>query len=102
MNGKERIQAAISHREPDRVPYDLSGTTVTAITRNAYIRAMEFRGLSAAIANDEIDPVQQIITPAEANLAFLKADTRRIGAHHIPGYQQAKKMKGSIIEVTDF
>ncbi len=102
MNGKERILAAIGHRESDRVPYDLSGTTVTAITRNAYIRAMEFRGISAAIGNDEIDPIQQIITPAEPNLVFLKADTRRIGAHRIPCYQQAKRINGTVIEVTDF
>jgi hypothetical protein len=29
--------------EPDGVPYDLSGTTVTAITINAYQKAIAFR-----------------------------------------------------------
>ena len=45
MNGNERIAAALNHYEADKVPYDLSGTTVTAITKNAYLRAMKLRWL---------------------------------------------------------
>jgi uroporphyrinogen decarboxylase len=102
MTGKERISIALSHTEPDRVPYDLAGTTVTAITKNAYIRAMKFRGLSEKFASDEIDPIQQIITPLEENLILLKADARRIGAHRIMDYQNNKRVTGNLIEVTDF
>ncbi|MCK9413293.1 MAG: hypothetical protein M0Q53_13400 [Prolixibacteraceae bacterium] len=102
MNSRERIQATLSHKEPDRIPYDLAGTTVTAITRNAYLRAMKFRGLSTEIGDDEIDPIQQIITPSEENLIFLKADTRRLGAKRIPDYQNVRRLSGNTIEVTDF
>ena len=35
MNSRERVIATLNHREPDRIPYDLAGTTVTAITRHA-------------------------------------------------------------------
>ena len=49
MNSRERIQTTLSHREPDRIPYDLAGTTVTSITKNAYLRVMQFRGLSTSI-----------------------------------------------------
>jgi len=86
MNSRNRILTALSHNEPDRIPYDLSGTTVTAITRNAYLRAMEHRGLSVAIGNDDIDPIQQIVIPSEENLRYLKSDTRRIGAQRIPNF----------------
>ncbi len=102
MNGKERVLCAVNHTEPDRVPYDLAGTTVTAITRNAYIRAMRFRGLPETIGNDEVDPIQQIITPDEENLVFLHADTRRIGAHRIFDYRHKKRLSDRFIEVTDF
>jgi uroporphyrinogen decarboxylase len=93
---------ALNHQEPDRIPYDLAGTTVTAITKNAYLRAMEHRGLSTEIGDGEIDPIQQIVTPSEENLVLLKSDTRRIGAQRIPNYQNTKRVNGNIIEVTDF
>jgi uroporphyrinogen decarboxylase len=101
MTGKERIAMALAHMEPDTVPYDLSGTTVTAITRNAYKRAMKFRGLSEDYESVELDPIQQIITPTEENLRFLNVDTRRIGAQRIIDYQNEKKVNGNLIEVTD-
>jgi len=102
MNSRERIQTTLNHMEPDRIPYDLAGTTVTSITRNAYLRAMEHRGLSMEIGDDEIDPIQQIITPSQQNLIFLKSDTRRIGAQRITDYHNTKRENGNTIEVTDF
>ncbi|MEO8410466.1 MAG: hypothetical protein ABI478_07830, partial [Propionivibrio sp.] len=78
MNGRERIHKALQHQEADRIPYDVSGTTVTAITKNAYLRAMAWRGLPRDIGDDRIDPIQQIVTPSEENLIYLKADTRRL------------------------
>ena len=102
MISRERIQTALNHIEPDRIPYDLAGTTVTAITRNAYLRAMEHRGFSIEIGDDEIDPIQQIITPSQENLILLKSDTRRIGAQRITDYRNTKQVNGNTIEVTDF
>lgn len=102
MNSNERILNSINHREPDRIPYDLAGTTVTAITKNAYIKAMKLRGLSIEIGDDEIDPIQQIVTPTEENLVLLKSDTRRLGAQRLPDYRNTKRVSGNIIEVTDF
>lgn len=102
MNSRERVQTALLHREADRVPYDLSGTTVTAITKNAYLNAMRYRGFSTEIGADEIDPIQQIVTPSEENLLLLQSDTRRIGAQRITDYRNKKKVSGNAIEVTDF
>ena len=31
LSSRERVEAALSHREADRVPVDLGGTTVTGI-----------------------------------------------------------------------
>ncbi len=102
MTSSERISAALNHSEPDHIPYDLSGTTVTAITKNAYTRAMQMRDLSTYVGTDIVDPIQQIVTPTEENLLYLKADCRRIGAHRIIEYHKTKKVTGSIIEVLDF
>jgi len=102
MNGKERILKTINHREPDRVPYDLSGTTVTAITVKAYQRAMIYRGLSPLYNPELVDPIQQIITPVEENLVKLKSDTRRIGATRILQYEKNKIIENETIVVYDF
>ncbi len=101
MNRSERTQTALNHKEADRIPYDLAGTTVTAITKNAYLRAMRHRGLSAESGDDEIDPIQQIVTPIEENLVFRKSDTRRIGAQRITDYRNSKRMREKLIEVND-
>jgi uroporphyrinogen decarboxylase len=102
MTGRERISAALGHREGDRVPYDLGGTTVTAITRNAFVQAMRIRGLKEAFGFEDIDPIQQIVTPDEEILDYLNVDTRRIGAQRISDYPRNRTVTGKITEVTDF
>lgn len=102
MNSKERISKSINHLEPDRVPYDLGGTTVTSITYNAYMHAMKNKGLSIEYKHPIIDPIQQIVTPVEENLLILNSDTRRIGARRIPEYKPQEKSKGAKERVTDF
>ncbi|HOO99415.1 MAG TPA: uroporphyrinogen decarboxylase family protein [Bacteroidales bacterium] len=101
MNSFERLNTALNHREPDRIPYDIAGTTVTGISRKAFMRAMEFRGLPADYDTREIDPVQQIVTPVEATLKKLNCDIRRLGARRIPDFEDIVKSQGNILEVTD-
>jgi uroporphyrinogen decarboxylase len=45
MNSRERVLAALSHREPDKVPIDLGATIVTAPTRIAYQNLREYLGM---------------------------------------------------------
>ena len=101
MNSRERTALAIHHKEPDRVPYDLGGTTSTSITRHAYVGAMKYRQIPPDVKTSDIDPVQQIVTPSDENLDKLQADTRRIGAPRIPGFRWEKEKHRSHIEVTD-
>lgn len=102
MTGKERILATLDHKELDKIPYDLSGTTVTAITKNAYQKAMAFRGLSTDYNPEMVDPIQQIITPVEENLVKLGSDTRRVGATRILQYDKNKIANGNTITIFDF
>lgn len=45
MSSRERVLAAINHREPDRVPIDLGGTRVTSIEPGVYARLRERLGI---------------------------------------------------------
>lgn len=101
MNSKERLNAALNHKEADRVPYDLAGTTVTGINKKAFVRAMESRRLSTDYDTKEIDPIQQIVTPIEPTLQKLRSDTRRIGARRIPDYEKIVRNTNGVPELTD-
>jgi uroporphyrinogen decarboxylase len=101
MTGAERLTTALNHSEPDRIPYDIAGTTVTGITKKAYLKAMEFRGLPLDYEAQEIDQIQQIVTPVEATLKYLGCDIRRIGARRIPDYESVVKRNGSVLELVD-
>lgn len=101
MKSSERLNTTLNHKEPDRVPYDLAGTTVTGINKKAFVRAMEYRGLSHEFDKKEIDPIQQIVTPIEDTLKQLKSDTRRIGSRRIPDFEKIVTVKDGIWELTD-
>jgi len=101
MDSRERLNIALGHKEPDRVPYDIAGTTVTGINKKAYIRTMEFRGLPAEFDKKEIDPIQQIVTPVEETLKYLRSDVRRIGSRRIPDFEKIVKRNGTVFELTD-
>ena len=101
MKSFERLNTAIDHREPDRIPYDIAGTTVTGISKKAFIKAMKYRGLSTEYEAMEVDPVQQIVTPSEESLRKLNCDIRRMGARRIPDFEEIVRRQGNISEVTD-
>jgi uroporphyrinogen decarboxylase len=77
MNSRERITAALSHREADRIPIDLGGTMVTSITRAAYLPLRKHLGLP-----DEpvvvSDLVQQLPYLGEDLLDRLGSDVRAV------------------------
>lgn len=101
MKSFERLNKAINHQESDRIPYDIAGTTVTGINKKAFIKAMEYRGLSTEYESKEVDPIQQIVTPAEDTLKKLNCDIRRMGARRIPDFEEIASRHGDITEVTD-
>jgi hypothetical protein len=47
MNSRERVIAAIEHREPDRVPVDLGGSIMSGIMAQALARIRPYLGLEA-------------------------------------------------------
>jgi uroporphyrinogen decarboxylase len=77
MNSRQRVLAALDHREPDRVPIDLGGNQ-TGIHKFAYQALIEHLGLKENI--EIMDAVQQLAHPSEAVLERLHVDTRYIHA----------------------
>jgi uroporphyrinogen decarboxylase len=77
MNSRQRVAAALAHREPDRTPVDLGSTCVTSITEGAYRPLMRHLGL--AVGDVKIwDLPQQLPYLPEELLARLGVDTRVI------------------------
>jgi hypothetical protein len=74
MTSRERVLAALDHREPDRVPIDLGGNQ-TGIHKVAYRALVEHLGLVEEI--EIMDAVQQLARPSEAVLERLRVDIYR-------------------------
>jgi uroporphyrinogen decarboxylase len=78
MTPRERVLAAIGHREPDRVPVDLGATPSSGISGAAYGRLKRHLG----IANGHTrlyDVVQQLAQPEETVLDRFGIDVVDIG-----------------------
>jgi len=58
MNSRERIIASINHQQPDRVPVDLAGSTVTGISAIAYNNLKKQLGITKPTR--VFDVVQQL------------------------------------------
>lgn len=73
MQSRERFQAALHHREPDRVPIDLGGI-VTGITTGASAALRAHLGFEGP--DEVVDRVQQLARPHPAILERLRVDSR--------------------------
>jgi len=59
MNGRERVAAALGHRQPDRVPVDFGSTTVTGIHVSCVAALRDYYGLEKKPVK-AIDPGQML------------------------------------------
>lgn len=72
MTPRERLQKALNHIEPDRVPLDLGGI-VTGITKVCHKRLRDHLGIEGE--ERIVDRVQQVVKPEDELLQFLGVDT---------------------------
>ena len=78
MTSKERVLSALNHREPDRVPLDLSGHRSSGIAAIAYAKLRDFLGLPKKPIR-VYDPVQQLAVVDEDVLERFGVDTIELG-----------------------
>ena len=77
MEPRERVLAALDHREADRVPIDLGGNQ-TGIHKNAYRDLLDHLHIEDDVKI--MDPVQQLARPCEEVLQRFHVDTRYLAA----------------------
>ena len=78
MTSRERILAAIGHREPDRVPVDLGATPSSGISAIAYDNLLRHVPLRDT-RNWVYDVVQQVAQPSDEALDHFRIDAVDLG-----------------------
>jgi uroporphyrinogen decarboxylase len=81
MTSFERMRSALSFSEPDRVPFDLCGTTVTGISRTKLLELLADEGFEQSCTIPDI--VQGIGIPSRDFLDSIGVDTCRVGPDRI-------------------
>jgi uroporphyrinogen decarboxylase len=77
MKARERVQLALNHQEPDRIPIDMGGSIITSITYKAYVELKQHLGMPL----DEptmLDYVQQLPYVDEALMERFGVDFRLV------------------------
>ncbi len=102
MNSRERMLKTLNFEEPDRVPFDLAGTTWTGITNTAYQNLRKYLGFQPEKPVWS-DIIQQIVIPSEEILERFKVDIRGVfplTSHNWNVYEKLQD-KGAYFEYFD-
>jgi len=75
VTSRERVLAALNHRQPDRIPIDLGSTIVTSIAKNAYVDLKRYLGMRVGDVR-MLDHVQQLPYVDEELLRRFEVDFR--------------------------
>ena len=77
MNSRERILAAISHSQPDRIPVDLGATPSSGISAVAYHNLVKHLGMN--LKNHVYDVIQEVTQPEMELLDLFGVDVLDVG-----------------------
>jgi uroporphyrinogen decarboxylase len=83
---RERVQIALNHEEPDRIPIDLGGSCVTSIAASSYQELRTYLGLPRVPSNMS-DVVEQVVFVDDDVLDILDADVIPLWANAPAIYQ---------------
>jgi uroporphyrinogen decarboxylase len=78
MKSRERILAAINHRQPDRIPVDLGATPSSGISVIAYQNLVTYLGIKH-LKNQVYDVIQEVTQPEMEFLDLFKVDVIDVG-----------------------
>ncbi len=97
---RKRVRAALEHREPDRIPFDLGGSRVTGIHVRAYA------GLRAALGLPPTDvrvgDITQQLAEVDADVMdLLGCDVRLVGPRPAAGYRREMVDDGEFLAFRD-
>lgn len=89
MTPKQRVMAAVDHREPDRIPLDIGGSAVTSIHYRAYNDLMAYVGRPHAVRDrhhtEFMDLAQSIVQVDEDFVRRFQVDCQGLtpGSHKL-------------------
>jgi uroporphyrinogen decarboxylase len=100
MNSRQRVWAALNHQEPDRVPFDLGGTTVTGIHVTAYQNLREYLGLPPV--QGQIDDLIEQLAGLDDDIAGqLEPDCGRVAPGLSSSYKRVFREEGDYVVFAD-
>ncbi len=77
MNSRERLLTSVSHKQPDRIPYDLGATPSSGISAVAYHNLAKY--LQINVKNHVYDVVQEVTQPEMELLDLFRVDVLDVG-----------------------
>ena len=84
---RERVRAALDHREPDRIPFDMGGSRMTGIHLRAYKGLRVALGL--ALGDVRVGDLTQQLAEVDTDVMdLLGCDVRVIGPRAAAGYRR--------------
>ena len=86
INSRQRLQMALNHQEPDRIPYDFDATVLTSISQFGYRKLRKQLGLPD-IEPNIVDIVQQVVAVDEDMRTLLKCDVRDVAPRSSATFQ---------------
>ncbi len=100
MNSRERVQAALNHQEPDRIPFDLGGTPMSGIHKIAYRNLRQYLELPEVDVR-VIDSIQQLAAVDEDVAQKLGIDIHNIAPRSSAQYNLTERDEGNYTAYTD-
>ena len=97
---RERVRAALEHREPDRIPFDLGGSRVTGIHHRAYAGLRTALGLPRTDVRVG-DITQQLAEVDTDAMDLLGCDVRLVGPRSAAGYRREMVDDGAFVTFRD-
>lgn len=74
-NSFERVKAALEHKEPDKIPFDLGGSVLTGMNKHCYVNLRKYLGMPEKEV-EIYDTMQQLARIDEDMIEKLKIDVR--------------------------
>ena len=97
MNSRERVFKALNHKEPDRIPIDIGGTSCSTLTEPVYHKLVErykLKGNHYSI----IHPAMRSVNISQEVKDFLHSDTNILCVNEPAGGRITFTEKGFIDE----
>ncbi len=93
MNSRERVQTALNHQEPDRIPFDLGGTPMSGMHRIAYKNLRAYPGLPE-VEIRVVDSIQQLAAIDDDMAKLLKIDIHNVAPRSSAKYNLEYRDEG--------